>query len=59
MEELKDKWSCYDCIWSTDKCKNKYSDQYDNFLLDIEECNLTGEVDNTLGSSWRNIGEKI
>ena len=59
MKELKDKWSCYDCIWSTDKCKNNDSNQYDKFISDIKECNLTGEVDNTLGSSWRYIGEEI
>ena len=57
MEKLKYEYSCYDCIWSTDKCKNNKSDQYNKFLSDITKCNLTGEVDNTLGSSWRNIGE--
>jgi hypothetical protein len=53
------KWSCYDCMWSSDKCKNKDSDQYNKFLMDIEKCNLTGEVDNSLGSSWRKIRESI
>ena len=52
------KWSCYDCIYHTDKCKNHDSDQYDKFLQDIEQCNLTGNVDNSLGCSWRNLGKE-
>lgn len=47
------KWSCYDCMWSSDKCKNKKSGQYNKFLQDIERCSLAGQCDNTLGSSWR------
>jgi len=56
---MKLKWSCYDCIWSNDKCKNSDSEQYNQFLQNIEKCNLTGEVDNSLGCSWRNLGESI
>lgn len=59
VRELEEKWSCYDCGWSTDKCKNKDSSEYDNFLLDIKKCNLTGDVDNTLGSSWKTLGEEL
>ena len=44
-------------MWATDKCKNKDSDQYDEFLQYIDKCNLTGVVDNTLGCSWRNLKE--
>ena len=54
---MKKIWSCYDCIWSTDKCKNKDSDQYDKFLQYVEKCNLTGECDNSLGCSWRSFVE--
>jgi len=56
---MKEKWSCYDCMWSTDKCKRKESDQYDKFLNYIEKCNFTGECDNSLGCSWRKLGENI
>ena len=56
MEEY-NKWSCYDCMWATDKCKNSKSNQYNKFLVDIEKCNLTGECDNTLGCSWRKLGK--
>lgn len=57
---MKDKiWSCYDCLYATDKCKNKDSNQYDKFLQDIERCNLTGIVDNSLGCSWKKVGEKF
>ena len=52
---MKLKWSCYDCIWATDKCKNNDSDQYDQFLQNIEKCKFTGEVDNSLGCSWRKL----
>lgn len=51
------KWSCYDCIWATDKCKNKDSDQYNKFLQYIEKCNFTGTVDNSLGCSWGKLDE--
>lgn len=54
---MKEKWSCYDCMWATDKCKNKESNQYDKFLQCIDKCNLTGECDNTLGCSWRDLGK--
>lgn len=56
---MKEKWSCYDCMWSTDKCKNKSCDQYDKFLIDIHRCNFTGKVDNSLGCSWRDIRESV
>ena len=51
----KKKWSCYDCMWSSDKCKNKDSDQYNKFLQFIKKCRLTGECDNTLECSWRDL----
>ena len=54
----KGKWSCYDCIWAGDKCKNKLCDQYNKFLKDIKECKFEGECDNSLGSSWRSLGEE-
>lgn len=54
-----EKWSCYDCMWASDKCKNTDSDQYNKFLQNIEKCKLTGECDNTLGRSWRSLGESI
>lgn len=54
-----EKWSCYDCMWASDKCKNKDSDQYNKFLQNIKKCKLTGECDNTLGRSWRSLGESI
>ena len=50
-------WSCYDCIWVTDKCKNLKSSQYNNFVLDITTCSVFGKCDNTLGCSWQNIGK--
>jgi len=56
---MKEKWSCYDCMWATDKCKNKDNGQYDKFLNYIENCDYTGEVDNSLGCSWRDLGESI
>ncbi|WP_157833845.1 hypothetical protein [Ruminiclostridium josui] len=56
---MKPKWSCYDCMWASDKCKNKDSDQYEKFLKDIDKCSLTGDCDNTLGCSWRNLSESI
>jgi len=56
---MKEKWSCYDCMWATDKFKNKDSDQYNKFLNYIEKCNFTGKVDNSLGCSWRKIEESI
>lgn len=54
---MKKKWSCYDCIWANDKCKNNDSDQYNKFLQYIEKCKLTGEVDNSLGGSWRKLSD--
>ncbi|MBY6900435.1 hypothetical protein [Clostridium botulinum] len=56
---LKEKWSCYDCIWATDKCKNKDSINYNKFLHNIEKCNFTGECDNLLGCSWRSLEKEI
>lgn len=56
---MKEKWSCYDCMWASDKCKNKDSDKYDKFLQNIEKCNLTGDVDNSLGRSWRSLRKSI
>lgn len=53
------KWSCYDCLHASDKCKNNDSDQYDKFLQDIERCSLTGLTDNSLGCSWRKITEDL
>lgn len=53
------KWSCYDCMYATDKCKNKGSNQYDKFLNNIDKCNLTGECDNSLGCSWRSLDKEI
>lgn len=46
---MKDKrFNCYDCIYGSDKCENKDSDQYDKFLIDIQKCNLVGEIGNSL-----------
>ncbi|EPY6492377.1 hypothetical protein FDB91_05890 [Clostridium sporogenes] len=59
MSMCKEKWSCYDCIWSSDKCKNEDSNQYNKFLYDIKKCNITGKCDNSLGCSWRSLGEEI
>ena len=54
-----EKWSCFDCIYATDKCKNGDSDQYNKFLQNIKICSLTGEVDNSLGCSWNSLSEDI
>lgn len=51
--------NCYDCIWATDKCKNRESNQYDKFLHDIKKCNFVGEVDNSIGCSWHDIRKSI
>lgn len=57
---MKDKrFNCYDCMYASDKCKKRDSDQYNKFLEDIEKCSFVGEVDNSLGCSWRNLGESI
>ncbi|HBJ2613315.1 TPA: hypothetical protein LA742_001775 [Clostridium botulinum] len=56
---LKEKWSCYDCMWATDKCKNKDSINYNKFLHNIEKCNFTGDCDNSLGCSWRSLEKEI
>ena len=56
---MKAKLSCYDCICATDKCKDEDSDQYNKFLQYIEKCNFMGEVDNSLGRSWRKLNESI
>lgn len=52
---MKYKFSCYDCKWHTDKCKNYNSDQYNKFPDFINECNIKGKVDNSLGGSWSKL----
>ena len=50
-------FNCYDCMYSSDKCKKRDCDQYDKFLKDINKCNFVGEVDNSPGCSWRKLSE--
>lgn len=51
------KWnfSCYDCEWLTDKCKNTKCNKYDKFPENINECNIAGKVDNSLGCSFSKL----
>lgn len=59
QDSSKDKdFNCYDCIWGTDKCKNEGSDQYNRFLKDIENCNIVGEVDNSIGCSFNALTDE-
>jgi len=56
---MKDKWSCYDCMWHTDKCKNPESSQYREFIDNIKECDIMGKCNNEFGCSPRDLGEDI
>ena len=51
-------FNCYDCMHSSDKCKNRFSDQYDKFLKDIEKCCFVGKVDNSIGCSYRELTDE-
>lgn len=45
--------SCYECSYSSDKCKNKQSREYDKYLEDIKECNLFGKLDNSVIKKYK------
>jgi len=53
---MKKDFNCYDCMWSSDRCKNPEADNYDNFLETIHGCEIINKkVDNSPGSSWNNL----
>lgn len=39
--------SCYNCGWATDKCKNKASNVYSEYLENIKACSINGVLDNS------------
>lgn len=39
--------SCFQCKYSSDKCKNQKCSQYNKYLEDISKCDLFGRVDNS------------
>ena len=48
------KETCFNCSFSSDKCKNENSDRYNEFIEDIKECSIKGNLDN---SSYRKLKE--